>query len=169
VTQRGVSYLEALVALAVVAVIAATMVVPAYRSYLHSRAPRDAATTLAEDLGLLERVARNGTRDEGASLIIVSADPLVYRCYRGRPIGVDPASSLRALLVERRFPDVALGAGPISPATPLLYASNGSAQYVDGGTIADQHSTVAFSLRQRPRGTTAAVSVDLFTGAVSLP
>ena len=168
-TQRGISYLEALVVVAMVAVLAATVVVPAYRSYLHSRAPRDAAATLAEDLGLLERVARNGTRDEGASLIIVSADPLVYRCYRGRPAGVDPSSSLRALLVERRFTDVALAASPIDAATPLLYASNGSAQYVEGGVIADQHSTIEFSLQQRPRGTTALVSVDLFTGAVSLP
>ncbi len=168
-TQRGTSYLETLVVVAVIAVLAAAVVVPSYRNYLHARAPRDAASTLAEDLGLLERVARNGARDEGASLVIVSQDPLVYRCYRGRPKGVDPNSSLHAMLVERRFSDVALAGGPIDADTPLLYASNGSAQYVEGGLVADQHRTIEFSLAQRPRGATALVDVDLFTGAVSLP
>jgi Tfp pilus assembly protein PilE len=169
VKQRGTSYLEVLVVVAVIAVLAGAVIVPGYRSYTLSRAPADAAARLAEDLALLERTAQNGTRNEGSSLIIVSANPLVYRGYRGRPASVDPNSSLRALLIERRFANVALALGPIGTSSPLLFASNGSAQYVSGGVIMIQHAVVEFALAGTSGGRTTKVDLDLFTGSISLP
>lgn len=167
-TQRGVSFIEALVALAVIAILVGAFVVPGYRSYSASRAPLDAAATLAEDLSLLERAAQNSKLNEGASLLIVSDDPFMYRGYRGRPTSIDPNSSLGALLVERGFPGVVLAGGPINTSTPLLFASNGSAQYVSGGDAASQHATIEFLLT-RPGGKTAQVDLNLFTGSVTLP
>jgi type II secretory pathway pseudopilin PulG len=160
---------ELFVVVAIITVLTGLVIVPAYRSYVAARAPSDAAQVLAEDLALLGRAAQNGHANEGASLIILSADPLVYRCHRGRPSSVDPNSALGALLVERRFPDVALEGGPIDVSTPLLFASNGSAQYVRGGVVASQHATIAFSLSQRHGGRIARVDLNLFTGAVSVP
>lgn len=168
-TQRGATFIELFVVIAIVMVLTGLVVVPAYRSYIAARAPSDAAQVLAEDLALLERAAQNGHPHEGASLIIVSADPFAYRCHRGRPSSVDPNSALGAVLVERRFPNVALTSGPISVSTPLLFASNGSAQYVSGGVVASQHATIAFSLGQRHGSRMALVDLNLFTGAVSVP
>ncbi len=166
--QRGVTLVELFVVVAIVMVLTGLVVVPAYRSYVAARAPSDAAQVLAEDLALLERTAQNGHPHEGASLMIASADPFAYRCYRGRPSSVDPNSALGALLVERRFPNVTLASGPIGVSTPLLFASNGSAQYVSGSVVASQHATIAFSLGQRHGSRIALVDLNLFTGAVSL-
>jgi predicted outer membrane repeat protein len=169
VTQRGTTLVEMFVVIAILTVLAGLVVVPAYRSYRVAREPSDAAQVLAEDLTVLERTAQNGHRNEGSSLIIVSANPLVYRCYRGRPSSVDPNSALGGLIVERRFPNVTLDGGPIGVSAPLLFASNGSAQYVTGGAIASQHATIAFALEQLHGGRTAHLNLNLFTGAVSLP
>jgi len=169
VRQRGVTLVELFVVIAIITVLTGLVVVPAYRSYIAARGPSDAAQVLAEDLALLKRAAQNGHSNEGASLIIVSSDPLVYRCHRGRPSSVDPNSALGAVLVERRFPDVTLEEGPIGVSTPLLFASNGSAQYVSGGVPASQHATIAFALGQRHGGRIAHVDLNLFTGAVSVP
>ena len=166
-TRRGISYFELLVVLAIVIVLAGVVVVPAYRSYASSRAPADAAATLAEDLSLLERTAQNGKPNEGSSLIVVSASPLIYRCHRGRPANIDPNSSLGAMLVERRFPQVILAGGPIGVSTPLLFASNGSAQYQSGGAVAGQHAAVVFVLAPTSGRKTALVTLDLFTGAIA--
>jgi hypothetical protein len=168
-SRRGASYIELMVVLAVIAALLCGFGLPAYRSYAMSRAPVDAATALAEDLSLLARSAQNGKLNDGASLIIVSADPLQYRGYRGRPTSIDPNSALGALLVERSFPGVMLASGPIGPATPLLFASNGSAQYVSHGTVAGQHATIEFSLSRGSEDKAARVDLDLFTGAVTMP
>ena len=168
-TQRGSTIVEMFVVIAIVTLMASLVIVPAYRNYSAARAPSDAAQTLAEDLALLERTAQNGHPNEGASLIILSANPFVYRCHRGRPASVDPKSTLGALLVERRFPDVTLDDGPIDISTPLLFASNGSAQYVSGDDIASQHVTITFTLGQRHGSRIAHVDLNLFTGAVSAP
>lgn len=167
--RRGLSHIELLIVLAVIAVMLGAVVLPAYRSYSASRASVDAATTLAEDLSLLTRVAQNGKLNEGSSLIIVSADPLHYRAYRGRPTSVDPNSALGAVLVERSFPGVVLAGGPIGASTPLLFASNGSAQYVSQGVVAGQHANVEFKLGTSVAGKTASVDLDLFTGSVTMP
>jgi type II secretory pathway pseudopilin PulG len=144
--QRGATLVELFVVIAIVTILTGLIIVPAYRSYVAARAPSDAAQVLAEDIALLERTAQNGHTNEGASLIILSTDPFVYRCHRGRPSSIDPNSALGALLVERRYPDVTLEGGPIGVSTPLLFASNGSAQYVSGGVVASQHATIAFAL-----------------------
>ncbi len=168
-SRRGVSSVELMVVVAVIAALLCGFGVPAYRNYSASRAPLDAATALAEDLSLLARTAQNGKLNEGASLIIISADPLHYRGYRGRPTSIDPNSTLGALVVERSFQGVMLTSGAIGPTTPLLFASNGSAQYLSYGAVADQHATVEFSLSRGTGDKAARVDVDLFTGAVTMP
>jgi prepilin-type N-terminal cleavage/methylation domain-containing protein len=167
VTPRGVTQLEMMVVAAIIAILAAALVVPSYRGYEAARAPIDAAATLAQDLAVLERAAQAGPRDEGATLIVVSDDPLVYRGYRGRPESLDPNSSLGAMLLERRFSTVRLAGGPIGMSTPLLFASDGRAQYMASGLLSDPHTTVEITLSQRPSGRTATVGLDLFTGAIS--
>jgi Tfp pilus assembly protein PilE len=167
-TQRGVTFAEMFVVVAIMVVLAGVFVVPAYRAYGAARAPLNAAQTLAEDLALLERVAKDGGRNQGSSLIITSTNPLAYRGYRGRPTSIDPNSALGAVLVEHQFTGVVLAGGPIGTSTPLLFASNGSAQYVSSGVVADQHATIEFSLTQLRGSRTALVDLDLFTGAVSL-
>lgn len=167
--SRAISTLEVMVVIAVLAVLAGTVVMPAYRNYAAARAPADAAATLAEDIALLERAAQNGISGEGASLVIVSEDPLAYRCYRVRPTSVDPDSALGSLIVERRFAGVALGGGPINETSPLLFAGNGSAQYVSGGTVANQHAIIEITLVQSPGTRSAHVDLNLFTGAVASP
>ena len=166
-TQRGISFLEMLVVVAIITLLAGAMFVLDYRGYSASRTSADAAATLAEDLALLERTAQNSLPNQGSSLVIVSTDPLAYRCYRGRPSSVDPNSALGALLIERRFPQVALTGGPIDTSTPLLFAGNGSAQYVSSGVLADQHTTIALVLTARPGGRISKVELNLFTGAIS--
>jgi Tfp pilus assembly protein PilE len=167
--RRGLSYIESLVVLAVVAVMLGAVVLPAYRTYAASRAAADAATTLAEDLALLARTAQNSKVNEGSTLLIVSADPLHYRGYRGRPASIDPNSALGTVVVDRSFSTVTLAGGPIGETTPLLFANNGSAQYMSHGAVAGQHTVIEFLLGTRPRGKTARVDLDLFTGSVTMP
>lgn len=150
---------------ALMLVLAAAFGIPGYRSYADSRANKDAAAVLASDLALLVRAAQNANDDAGASLVIESVTPFTYRGYLGRPKNIDPSTRLGKLLFERTFSSVTLGNSPIDPATPLLFASNGSVQYETAGTIAPQHQTIAFVL-SGGSGRAATVSLDLFTGAV---
>jgi Tfp pilus assembly protein PilE len=162
------SLIEAMVVVALVLVLTTAIAIPSYRSYASSRAAADAAATLAGDIGLLERAAQNSNAGEGSSLIVESDGPLRYSCYYGRPTVVDPSSSLGTLIVQRSFPEVVLSGGPISAATPLLFARNGSAQYVDAtGKVAPQHATIEFALTSKDGARTVSVDLDLFTGAVS--
>lgn len=158
--------MEVLVVAAIVSVLAG-IAIPSYRMYIASRAPADAAQTLTSDLALLERLAQVGERDEGASLMIVSTDPLVYRGYRGRPASLDPNSKLGVMVMERRFAGVRLAGGPIGVTTPLLIATDGTVQYVASGMLSDPHTTLDMTLSERPSGTSAHVTVDLLTGALS--
>jgi prepilin-type N-terminal cleavage/methylation domain-containing protein len=166
VSARGATLTEVLVVAAIIAVLAG-IAVPSYRSYAAARAPAAASETLAADLSLLERLAENGKVDEGASLLVTSSDPFAYRGYRGRPTSVDPNSTLGVVVMERRFTDVRLVGGPIGITTPLLLATDGSAQYVASGVLSGRHGIVELTLTQRPSGTSATVTVDLLTGAIS--
>ena len=168
-SRRGISSVELMVVLAVIAVLLCGFGIPAYRSYTQSRTPADAATTLAEELSLLVRSAQNGKLNEGSCLVVVSTNPLRYQGYAGRPTSIDPNSALGALLLDRSFPGVSLASGPIGPTTPLLFASNGSAQYVSHGTVAGQHATIEFSLSRGSDEKATRVDLNLFTGAVTMP
>lgn len=162
--------LELLVTLAILMLASALILITPFRAYMHARAASDAASTLAQDLALLERVAQNGGVNDGATLEIVSTDPLVYECYYGRPNGIDPNSTLGPLIAHRAFGDVALTTGPINVSTPLLFASNGSAQYVAAGIWADQHQSIELTLTPAADASRASsVDLNLFTGAISLP
>jgi len=162
--------LELLVATSILLVAAALVLVTPFRSYMHARAAEDATATLAQDLALLERVAQNGGANDGATLKILSMNPLVYECYYGRPNAIDPRSTLGPLIIHRSYEDVALTGGPINSNTPLLFASNGSAQYVSAGVWADRHQAVALTLTPSNDSSRAGVvDLDLFTGAISLP
>jgi Tfp pilus assembly protein PilE len=169
--SRGITLIEIIVAIAIVTIFTIAVVIPTFAMYARARAARDAADALAQDIALLERSAQNGVKMQGATLEIDSSSPLIYSCYHGRPANLDPKTTLGALIVQRTFADVSLQAGPINASTPLLFASNGSAQYYDGTSWVDQHGPpVAFML------TTAAdpnhpvaVTLDLFTGEVSAP
>ncbi|MBV8205130.1 MAG: hypothetical protein JO195_08875 [Candidatus Eremiobacteraeota bacterium] len=166
-SARGTTLTEVLVVAAIVVVLAVAIAVPSYRSYVSARSPAAAAVTLAADVSLLERLAQNGKRNEGASLVVLATDPLMYRGYVGRPTSVDPNSALGAVVMERRFSGVRLAGGPIDVSTPLLFATDGSAQYVASGLLSDRHGTLELTLLQVPAGTKARVTVDLFTGAIS--
>jgi type II secretory pathway pseudopilin PulG len=163
--------LETIVAVAIAALIAAAVAVPTYATYSRARTARDAADALAQDIALLERSAQNGVDMQGATLEIDSASPLSYSCYHGRPADLDPLTTLGTLIVKRTFVDVSLRDGPINMATPLLFASNGSAQYFDGTRWVDQHGQpVAFILSAAADPTrSVAVTVNMFTGEVSAP
>jgi hypothetical protein len=159
-----------LVTVSILMIAGALILVTPFRAYMHARAASDAASTLAQDLALLERVAQNGGVNDGATLKIVSTNPLVYDCYYGRPNSIDPNSTLGPVIFHRSFDDVALTAGPIDTSTPLLFASNGSAQYVSAGTWADQHQTIQMTLTASADETReSTVGLDLFTGSVALP
>jgi prepilin-type N-terminal cleavage/methylation domain-containing protein len=167
---RGFTLLEMLVTVSILMIAGALILVTPFRAYMHARAASDAASTLAQDLALLERVAQNGGVNDGATLKIVSTNPLVYDCYYGRPNSIDPNSALGPVIFHRSFDDVALTAGPIDTSTPLLFASNGSAQYVSAGTWADQHQTIRMTLTASADATReSTVDLDLFTGSISLP
>ena len=163
--------LELIVAVSILAIAAALALATPFRDYARSRTAADAAATLAQDLALLERVAQNGGANDGSTLEIISANPLVYECHYGRPNALDPNSALGAMIVRRSFADVALdGVSPIDANTPLLFASNGSAQYVTAGVWADQHQTIELRLLPSSDGARAGkVDLNLFTGAISLP
>lgn len=170
INSRGVTLLELIVAASIVALAALLALVMPFRDYARSRVASDAAATLAQDLALLEREAQNGGANDGSTLLIVSANPLVYECRYGRPNVLDPNSTLGATIVRRSFAGVALGAGPIDANTPLLFASNGSAQYVSSGAWADQHQTIELLLiPSSDEARTAKVDLNLFTGAISVP
>jgi type II secretory pathway pseudopilin PulG len=170
-TQRAATLIEVIVALSVVVLIALTIAIPTYALYSRARVARDAADALAQDLALLERSAQNGVAMQGATLEIDSASPLRYSCYRGRPSNLDPNTQLGTLILQRTFAGVSLGDGPINLSTPLLFASNGSAQYFDGTQWVDQHRPpIAFTLAPTADLThPVAVTLDMFTGEVTAP
>ncbi|MBV8170848.1 MAG: prepilin-type N-terminal cleavage/methylation domain-containing protein [Candidatus Eremiobacteraeota bacterium] len=168
--ERGMTLLEVLAAVAILAIASALFLITPFRSYMHARAAADAATTMAQDVALLERIAQNGGANDGATLQVDSVNPLVYDCYYGRPNALDPNSTLGAPIVHRAFSDVALSSGPIDAGTPLLFADNGSVQYVSAGLWADQHQTIELTLTpSSDGGRSAKLDVDLFTGGVTLP
>jgi len=168
--RRAFSYFELLVVLALLVVLIAAVAVPSYRSFSAGRAARAAAATLAEDLALLQRSAQNGNSEEGAALVVTSLNPFAYAGYRGRPAAVDPRSTLGSVIVERTFPGVQLTGGPINVTTPLLFASNGSAQYLTAGNIASQHQAIALQLAPAAdAANVSTVQIDLFTGSVRSP
>jgi len=169
-SARAITLLETLAIASIFGVLASLAVIPAYRSYESSRAAADAAQTLAQDISLAEREAQDGGADQGATLLITSAHPLSYEVLRGRPNALDPRSTLGQVIASRAFSNAALTGGPISPATPLLFAENGSAQYRAEGEWSDQHQTLELVVGGTPdEQRTARVDVDLFTGAVSVP
>lgn len=152
-------------------IIALAIAIPTYMIVSRARAARDAADALAQDIALLERSAQNGVAMQGATLEIDSASPLSYSCYHGRPADLDPNTTLGTLIVKRTFADVSLADGPINAATPLLFASNGSAQYFDGTRWVDQHGPpIAFTMSPVTDPThPVAVTLNLFTGEVMAP
>jgi type II secretory pathway pseudopilin PulG len=170
-TSRGTTLLEIIVALAIAVIFTIAVVIPTFMMYARARAARDAADALAQDIALLERSAQNGVTMQGATFEIDSASPFIYSCYHGRPADLDPKTQLGALIVQRTFADVSLGTGPINASTPLLFASNGSAQYFDGTRWVDQHGPpVAFTLTPlTDPAHPVSVTLDLFTGEVSAP
>jgi type II secretory pathway pseudopilin PulG len=168
--MRGFTLLELIVTVSVLMIATALILVTPFQAYMHARAASDAASTLAHDLALLERVAQNGGVNDGATLEILSANPLVYECYYGRPHAIDPNSTLGPIITHRSFDDVSLTSGPIDASTPLLFASNGSAQYVAAGVWADQHQTIELTLTPSADPSRASrVDLNLFTGSVALP
>jgi hypothetical protein len=164
-SSRGATLVEMFAVVVLLLVLAGAFSVPGYRSYADSRASADAAAVLASDLGLLVRAAQNADDLQGSCLVVESMTPLTYRGYLGRPKNLDPRTRLGTLLFERTFPRVTLTGGPIDPRTPLLFASNGSAQYEEEGTIAPQHAAIDFVL-SGASGKAATVTLDLYTGAV---
>ena len=168
---RGATLIEVLVALAIAVLFTIAVVIPTFAIYARVRAARDAADALAQDIALLERSAQNGVTMQGATLEIDAASPFTYSCYHGRPADLDPKTKLGALIVQRTFADVSLGSGPVNATTPLLFASNGSAQYFDGTSWVDQHGPpLAFTLIPVADSThPVAVTLNLFTGEVSAP
>ena len=169
-SKRGLTLLEMLTVVAMLAMASTLFLITPFRSYMHARAARDAATTMAQDIAWLERIAQNGGVNDGATLQVDSINPLVYDCYYGRPNALDPNSTLGPLIVHRSFDDVALIAGPIDASTPLLFADNGSVQYVSAGLWADQHQTVDLTLApSNDPSQTTNLQLDLFTGGVARP
>ena len=170
VRSRAFTTLELLVACAILTVLALVAVLPRYVEYTRARQVGDAASILSQDIAYLERFAQNSEPFEGATIEIDSTDPLQYTCYSGRPSGLDPLSHLRSALFVRSFPDVAVASGPLHRGSPLLFAHNGSIQYVDHGQWADQHLVVTIELRSRvDESRTGDVVVNPFTGGISMP
>lgn len=168
VSERGYTVSELLIVCAILTVLACAMLIPQYDQYARTREVDDAGATLAQDIAFLERFAQNSEPYEGATIEVQSDDPLQYICYSGRPSGLDPQSHIRAELLTRSFGDVALSPGALSRNSPLLFAHNGSVQYVTGNQWTDQHVPVTISLRSRvDRSRSASVSLNPFTGAVS--
>ena len=166
--RSGYTTVELMLACALLALMIGLVVIPAYTEYRHGREVDDAATLLAADIAYLERYAENSDPYEGATIEVESGDPLRYTCYSGRPTSLDPQSHIRAVLFVRSYQETAIAGGPLSRNTPLLFAHNGSVQYIDGGQWADQHTAVTFMLRSlSERGRTAEVTLDPFTGAAS--
>ncbi|MDQ2817157.1 MAG: prepilin-type N-terminal cleavage/methylation domain-containing protein [Candidatus Eremiobacteraeota bacterium] len=169
--SRAFTLIELLVAVALFVIFLGMAIPSTYASYARSRAARDAAARLAQDISLLERVAQDGDADEGATLFVTSLDPLAYAGYRGRPADASPSWRLGDVLFERTFPSVALSAAAVGPGSPLLFARDGSIQLKDGGGWMDQHQTLGLPLVAAGGGMAAGamLSVNLFTGAVTTP
>jgi prepilin-type N-terminal cleavage/methylation domain-containing protein len=166
--RRGFSLFEMLASCAVIAVLASLLVIPSYIRYTKAREVDDASSILAQDIGYLERFAQDSDPLEGATIEVQSDDPLRYTCYSGRPSLMDPQSHIRDVLIVRDFPNVRIEPGALDHASPLLFARNGSLQYVSGGDWNDQHEAFSIELQSRVEpGRTASLSVDPFTGGVS--
>jgi Tfp pilus assembly protein PilE len=166
---RAYTVLELMVVAGLFALLAAMLVIPAYVKYSRAREAGDAAAILAQDISYLERFAQDSAPYEGATIEVETNDPLAYTCYSGRPSGMDPQSYLRTVLYTRRFPDVALTPGALGRSSPLLFARNGSVQYVAQDAWADQHSPVSIELVSRlDRSIATTVYLSPFTGGVSL-
>lgn len=167
--RRGLTVVEMMVVAGLIAMLAAILIIPAYERYARARQAGDAAAVLAQDIGYLERFAQDSAPYEGATIEVDSVDPLVYTCYSGRPSLMDPQSYIRGVLLVRRFPDVALVPGALARNSPVLFARNGSIQYVQGGQWNDQHTPVAIELVSRlDRSMAAHVTLDPFTGIATL-
>jgi prepilin-type N-terminal cleavage/methylation domain-containing protein len=166
--QRGFSLFELLASCAIVAILASLLVIPSYVKYAQARQIDDASAILAQDIGYLERFAQDSDPLEGATIEVQSDDPLRYTCYSGRPSLMDPQSRIRDVLIVRDFPDVRIVPGALSHASPLLFARNGSIQYVADGQWNDQHQTFSIELQSKVEaGRTSYLTVDPFTGGVS--
>jgi len=167
--RRAYTVVEMMVVAGIVALLASLLVIPAYQNYQRERQTEDAARQLAQDIGYLERFAQDSAPYEGATIVVQSIDPLSYTCYSGRPTGLDAQSYIRGVLATRTFPEVMLQPGPLSRDSPLLFARNGSVQYVSQDQWADQHDPIAIQLVSRiDPSVTAVVGLDPFTGAASL-
>ncbi len=168
--QRAATVLELLTVIGIITLVVAFIAIPRYADYARERQARDAADTLSQDIALLERSAQND-EGAGATLEIDSTSPFAYSCYHGRPTSLDPRTSLGGLIVQRTFPNVVLDNGPINAQTPLLFASNGSAQYFDGTKWVDQHGPpISFALAPITGQTSSvAVTLDMFTGEITTP
>jgi type II secretory pathway pseudopilin PulG len=167
--RRAFSVLELMVVAGLLAILAAMIVIPAYSRYTRGRQAEDAAAELAQDISYLERYAQDSAPYEGATIEVQTNDPLTYTCYSGRPSYMDPQSYIRGVLFVRQFPDVALIPGALSRRSPLLFARNGSVQYVAANQWADQHVPVTFELVSRlDKSVTVEVGLNPFTGAASL-
>jgi prepilin-type N-terminal cleavage/methylation domain-containing protein len=165
---RGFSLVELLAVLCLLTILAALVVIPAYFNYSRAREVGDAAAILAQDIAYLERFAQDSAPYEGATIEVESDDPLSYTCYSGRPSSLDPQSYIRDALQHRVFNNVALTPGALSAISPLLFARNGSVQYVTGGQWNNQHVPVSIELSSTlDPSRTSIVGLNPFTGAVS--
>ena len=168
IARRAFTLLELVVVCAIFSVLALAVVIPQYSSYSRAREVGDAAAILSGDIAYLERFAQNSEPFEGATIEVQSDDPLAYTCYSGRPSSLDPQWRIRDVLIARSFGDVALVPGALHRGGPLMFAHNGSVQYVSGNQWADQHAPVTIELRSRAdRSRLATVRLEPFTGAVS--
>ena len=168
-SRRAFTTVELMLVCAIFALLVALLVIPSYDRYRRARQADDAAIQLAADIAYLERYAENSDPFEGATIEVESKDPLRYTGYRGRPTSLDPQSRIRGVLFVRSYPEAALSAGPLARDSPLLFAHNGSIQYVAGGRWADQHVPVDIVLQSvDDRARLSTVMLDPFTGAVSL-
>lgn len=150
--------------------LAALFVIPQYAKYSRARQVDDAAAILAQDIAYLERYAQNSEPYEGATIEVKSNDPLRYTCYSGRPSSLDGVWHIRGVLFARDFPEVALAPGALDRKSPLLFAHNGSVQYISAQQWADQHTPVTIELHSlAEHGRIATVDLNPFTGAVSVP
>jgi len=162
--------IELIFVCAILSILALLALLPRYVDYARARQVDDAATILSQDIAYLERFAQNSEPYEGATIEVESDDPLEYTCFSGRPARLDPLSHIRSALFVRSFADVALTPGPLGRNSALLFAHNGSIQYVAGQQWADQHAAVTIELRSRDdKAGIATLTVDPFTGAVAGP
>ena len=169
-SRHGFSIVELMVTFGVMAMLASLLIVPAYLNYSKAHQAADAAAILAQDIAYLERFAQDSAPFEGATIEVQREEPFEYTCYSGRPSSLDPQSHIRGVLRARTFANVRLVPGALGRSSPLMFARNGSVQYVAGGIWVDQHVPVAIVLLSREDSSRpASVRLNPFTGAVSLP